>query len=254
MSENPSTALAKVEMDRRGVQIRSVEDARVFANIAIQSGLLPKDFNTPQKVFIAIQYGAEIGLSPTRSLQSIAVINGRPCVWGDALPALVRSSGLCEYITERVEGDGEKMVAVCVSKRKDAPEPQETRFSVADAKTAGLWGKAGPWKNYPKRMLQMRARAFNLRDNFADALGGMAVREEVMDIIEGEAFDPSKMVGPPDDSKAEADPLLAKALNEPEPEDAEIVGEPMTDEEKRRIEDAERMEAEADAANAETLY
>ena len=48
-------------------------------------------------------------------------------------------------------------------------------------KKAGLWGKAGPWSQYPKRMLQMRARSFALRDKFADALSGLLMAEEVQD-------------------------------------------------------------------------
>jgi hypothetical protein len=51
-----------------------------------------------------------------------------------------------------------------------------------DAKAAGLQGKQGPWTQYPKRMRQMRARAFALRDVFPDVLRGLPVAEEVMDI------------------------------------------------------------------------
>ncbi len=54
-------------------------------------------------------------------------------------------------------------------------------ISKEDAKKAGLWGKAGPWSQYPKRMLQMRARSFALRDKFADALSGLIMAEEAQD-------------------------------------------------------------------------
>ena len=50
-----------------------------------------------------------------------------------------------------------------------------------DAKAAGLLGKQGPWTQYPKRMRQMRARAFAVRDVFPDVLKGLPVAEEVMD-------------------------------------------------------------------------
>ena len=50
-----------------------------------------------------------------------------------------------------------------------------------DAQKAGLQGKSGPWSQYPKRMRQMRARAFALRDVFPDVLRGMPIAEEVMD-------------------------------------------------------------------------
>ena len=35
-------------------------------------------------VLLAIQWGAEVGLGPLQALQGIAVINGRPSIWGDA--------------------------------------------------------------------------------------------------------------------------------------------------------------------------
>jgi hypothetical protein len=93
----------------------------------------------------------------------------------------VRGSGLCEFIKERIEGAGDARMAVCEAKRRGEPEPIRRTFSVADAKKAGLWGKQGPWQQYPERMLQMRARAFALRDGFADVLGGLYLREEIED-------------------------------------------------------------------------
>ena len=129
-----------------------------------------------------MQFGAELGMKPMQSLQGIAVINGKPSLYGDALMGLVLDSGKCEFIRERIElADGEA-VAICESKRKDQPQERVSTFSVPDAKKAGLWGKSGPWSLYPMRMLTMRARAFNLRDNFADVLRGMSVAEEVEDI------------------------------------------------------------------------
>lgn len=177
------TAIQKygIGIGNKGVVLATVDDAFRFADAVRQSSLAPKCFDTTQKIMIAIQSGQEIGLSPMRSLQSIAVINGRVCLWGDAALGLVKSSGLAEYVKEWIDGEGEDMVAHCESKRKDSPEPVETSFSVDDAKQATLWGKAGTWKTYPKRMLKYRARGFNLRDNFADVLYGFHIAEEMQD-------------------------------------------------------------------------
>ena len=130
---------------------------------------------------IAMQYGAEIGMSPMQSLQSLAVINGKPTLYGDALPALVHASGLMEDYQEYFEGTGDNLTAVCKAKRKGMATPIVGTFSMADAKKAGLIGKSGPWSSYPSRMLQVRARAFCFRDGFADCLRGLAIREEVED-------------------------------------------------------------------------
>jgi hypothetical protein len=157
----------------------------------------PKDFkNKPESCMLAGQHGAELGLGPMQSLQCIAVINGRPTIWGDAALALVQSSAVCEFISEAVEGDGDQMVATCIAKRRGYPAPSAIKFSVADAKRAGLWGKSGPWTQYPKRMLQLRARGFALRDAFPDVLKGLVTAEEAQDYPQAEAAKEPAMIRP----------------------------------------------------------
>jgi hypothetical protein len=116
-----------------------------------------------------------------QALQNIAVINGKPSVYGDAMMALVQASAVCEDVEEFFEGEGTpNPVAVCIAKRKNR-KPVVAKFSVEDAKRAGLWGKQGPWSAYPKRMMQMRARGFALRDAFPDVLKGLISVEEAQD-------------------------------------------------------------------------
>jgi hypothetical protein len=129
---------------------------------------------------IAVQMGADLGLKPMQSLQNIAVINGRPSVWGDAALGLVMP--MLERFVETMEGEGDTLTAICTAKRKGWPDETVRKFSVADARRANLWGKAGPWTNYPNRMLQMRARGFCLRDVAADCLMGLILAEEALDI------------------------------------------------------------------------
>lgn len=171
------TQLAKQTTD--SLSLNSLQEVSKYAEILAKSSMVPKDYQgKPGNVLVAIQMGAEIGLKPIRALQNIAVINGRPSVYGDALIALVQNNLLCEYVHE--EFDDESMTAICKVKRKGDSE-YVLRFSQEDAKKAGLLGKSGPWSQYPKRMLQMRARGFALRDKFADVLGGLIAVEEARD-------------------------------------------------------------------------
>ena len=157
---------------------QTFEQALTFSTYLADSDLVPKDFKgKPGNCLIAMQWGSELGLKPLQALQNLAIINGRPALWGDAVIALARGSTVCEYIIETQTDD----MATCRVKRRGEPE-QERTFSKADAKAAGLLGKQGPWTQYPKRMMQMRARAFALRDVFPDVLRGMPVAEEIMDI------------------------------------------------------------------------
>lgn len=157
---------------------QTFEQALTFSQYLADSDMVPKDFKgKPGNCLVAIQWGMEIGLKPLQAMQNIAVINGRPSLWGDAVIALARNSPVCEYVVE--EDDGR--VATCKVKRRGEPEQIRT-FSMEDAKIAGLLGKAGPWTQYPKRMRQMRARAFAIRDVFPDVLKGLPVAEEIMDM------------------------------------------------------------------------
>jgi hypothetical protein len=143
--------------------------------------MVPRDFQgKPGNVLVAIQWGREVGLGPLQALQNIAVINGRPSIWGDAALALVRGHPDCQSVQEGAEGEGDARYGWCEVTRR-GEQPQRRTFSIADAKRAGLWGKSGPWTQYPDRMLQLRARGFAIRDVFPDALRGVLTREEAED-------------------------------------------------------------------------
>lgn len=160
----------------------TLAEALECASYISKSSFCPKDYrDKPGDILICLQMGQELEVPPMQALQGIAVINGRPAVWGDLLLALCRRSSEFEYIEEFL--DEGTMTAVCKVKRKNEPVTVRS-FSKADAEKARLWSKEGPWTNYPKRMLQMRARAIACRDTFTDVLKGMQSAEEIMDIID----------------------------------------------------------------------
>ena len=172
----------KIALGRQGVQLSSYEELYRFAKSVALSGFAPKGMEKPESILVAIQLGLELGITPMAALQNIAVINGRPGIFGDMALALVRGSGLCEKYSQRWEGTGEAHRAVVSCIRKGEAEPMVSTFSVADAKAASLWGKPGPWSQYPDRMLLFRARGFLLRDAFGDVLKGLRTTEELQDI------------------------------------------------------------------------
>jgi len=166
----------------RGFAPATLTEAIQFSDMLASSSMVPKAYQgKPQDILVCVQWGYEMGLAPMQALQNIAVINGKPSVYGDAAMALVQASSVCEDVEEYFEGEGTtNPVAVCVAKRKGR-KPVTAKFSVEDAKRAGLWGKGGPWSAYPKRMMQMRARGFALRDAFPDVLKGLITAEEAQD-------------------------------------------------------------------------
>ncbi len=156
-----------------------------MANAVCRADMAPKGFEkNVEKVSVAIMHGLEVGLTPMAALQSIAVINGMPTIYGDGALALIRGSGLLEDMDETMTGEDDARKATCTMRRVKQTTPIQHSFSVEDAKQADLWGKKGPWQGYPQRMLQMRARSWCMRDGFADVLKGLGIREEVPDMGE----------------------------------------------------------------------
>jgi len=205
---------------------KTLAEIATVASAFIMAGLIPKsyvgktDAETKSKVMLGIMKSLEVGLAPGTGINTIAIINGRPSIWGDGAVALIQQSGHLEWIKEHFEGEdftgplhewpGE-FAAVCEVKRRSNDEPVKRRFSVDDAKRAGLWAhpKKEPWHKYPKRMLAMRARAWCLRDLFADDLSGLSIVEEAQDI-------PMRDITPTDTSYLDDAPALPAPQKEGE--------------------------------------
>jgi len=159
----------------------SLAEAMEFSKLIANSNFVPMEYRgKPGDILVCLQMGAEIGLSPLSALQSISVINGKPSVWGDGAIALVQASGLLLDHEEDVEGEGDERFGWCRMVRKGRATPYLKRFSIADAKRAGLWGR-NVWKGYPDVMLVARARSACMRAAFPDVLKGVITREEAAD-------------------------------------------------------------------------
>jgi len=140
----------------------------------------------PHDLFVAMAFGYKMGFSVEQSIQDIVVINGRPCMYGDTLLAKVMTHPDFEDIIEEPLLDNNDIVGYkCTVKRKGMADYTKI-FTLKMAQKARLLGRKGPWTDYPDRMLQMRARAFAIRDRFPDAVKGIGVAEEQRDIIDAE--------------------------------------------------------------------
>jgi len=220
---------------------RDLDEAYRYAVGVVAAGLAPNSYdNDPKKIMLGIVSALEAGLPPMAGLRNIAIINGRPTIWGEAAMGL--AAPLIKRIEKREIGSGFDPSAP----REDWPDDygfhvsiwrkgQETpwtgEFTIGDAKKAGIWSKRNsPWITYPKRMLEIRARTFALRDGFSDALMGLFIREEVEDYREDEAESPrteARRALLTDDTPDEAPEETAPTPDAPEePQEGEGGGEP----------------------------
>jgi hypothetical protein len=182
-------------MGHDGLRLQNLEEALRFAEGLVRAKIGPKGA-TAGGIVALIQAGAELGFPPMASLRNFAVINGLVAPMTRAAKATIkRREALLQgsIIEEWLEVDGErveefpedfkgrKVVAYCKSQRIDEDTPVVHSFSWAQAKRAGLDRKAGPWQEFPERMLGHRARGFHFDDQFSQELLGMTIAEALED-------------------------------------------------------------------------
>lgn len=219
--------------DGRGVALRSVEDMFRLATAVYQSGMAPKGFQNIQSVVVAMELGVEVGLAPMAAVWNTAIINGRPSLFGDVQMGLVQASGLFDNSAYKEWTEGkwpdDGYTCFCQVKRLNAAAPVVAQFSIADAKKAKLWGKTGPWSDYPKRQQMWRARGWALRDCFPDVLKGMYSTAEAEDVpVIIEVGQPQTQPGQ-SQGDALAERLASKAENSAQPQTQEAEHEADTD-------------------------
>lgn len=159
-------------------------DLYKLAEMYAKSSLTPTCYRGKSAdIVIAWSLGFPLGLNMMQCLLGIAVINGRPSLWGDVLNGLILYQPDLETFDEVFEKD--KFEWTCTIKRKGRNKIVRT-FSKEDAVVAGLWddlSKKHTWGKYPKRMVQMRCRGFCIRDAYADKLCGLGIEPgEIIDI------------------------------------------------------------------------
>lgn len=179
----------------------NVEEGMAFAKYLSKSGITPQSLpgqpgseTRDCATFAIIQMGATVGLPPMSSLGAFAIINGRIAMYGDGqLAVVIGQPDLVDlqegFTRETGDENDETMTAICTVQRmlNGKVRTVQRPFSVKDAQRAQLWGKSGPWQTFPKRMLQLRARAFALRDSYSDVLLGFTHSvEELRDMTDAE--------------------------------------------------------------------
>lgn len=168
---------------------KNYDEAMKLAEIMASSQLVPQTFrNHPQDIMMAMMWSHTLGIPVVQGLQYICVINGKPCIYGDGMLAIVMGSGKLADIKEEIVGEGDGRVAKCTVWRRGKETPVIGTYSMAEARQATLLTKDS-WRKFPARMLKMRARAYALRDAFPDVIAGIGAAEEQDDVIESTAVE-----------------------------------------------------------------
>lgn len=156
---------------------------KVFSDVAQGSVLMLDKQATVNNIAMTMMRGIESGMQPLSALNAIVWVNGKPCIYGDMALAIVRSNAHFRYIEETY--DKNTKTAICVIKRDDQKDGEITQrtFSAAEAEAADLL-RLDHYQKYLKRMLQIRARIWCIRDSFGDILNGLYIAEEQTDYLQ----------------------------------------------------------------------
>lgn len=225
---------------------QTFEEAEKYSAKIAESSICPEIWKKkPTDVFVAMQMGMDLGLSPMQSIQNIYVINGRPSIFGDIGKAILLNGGCKIYMPDLAEVAKTGSATVKIT-RQGFPDTQQT-FTKEMAIRAKLWEKAGPWTSYPERQLSWRAFWFAARDIAADLLKGLNGAEEIADIDFAEliqtpknavGLDPQIIPTPKRKSEKIKEPIAAVPQVEPAvPQKQEIPAEeePKAEEPKKEI-------------------
>ena len=123
--------------------------------------------------------GYELGLSLTASFELIHVIDSKPAISPRGALALILNSPLLENLEIKDENDdkGAPWACTVTMKRKNGFS-YTARFTMDDAKRAGLIKAGSGWEKYPANMLRARAIGYCADVVFPDVLGGLKRADE----------------------------------------------------------------------------
>lgn len=198
---------AAIKINAQGiVDAKDNSELLRYCHAMVTSEMVPKQFNTPQKLFGALMFVRSLGL-PDTAIRQVAVIQGVPSTFGDLSLAMVQKSGELTYFLEQWFDEkydvlsfenknlkAEAWGAVCILSRQNS-EKQSFSFTLDDARKAGTYpsNPASPWTKHTRIMLRYKARAIALKSVFADKLNGVSIAEHDFDSLPSEEQDIEKL-------------------------------------------------------------
>ncbi len=130
----------------------TITELITIAKVAMSAPWMVKDLTTVEEAAIKMMYGQELGLGPMFSLRHVYVVQGTPALSAGLVGALIQKSGYYWKVSEHTD-------EVCEIEFYTADNELigVSKFTMEDAKTAGLVRSGSGWSKYPRNMLYARA-------------------------------------------------------------------------------------------------
>lgn len=170
----PSAPLAVAPSWDLGLEPTTLGAAFKLARGLYDSGLYAR-FRNPAAIWAVIIRGRELGLGALTALDCFHVVEGRPVPSAHFLIARAKQHPDCEYL-EFIEGNA----SFALWRGKARGREQITlRYTIEQARDAGLVKPNGAWVTRPDEMLRKTAGAQLSRLLFPGALQGLYAAEEM---------------------------------------------------------------------------
>lgn len=137
--------------------------------------------SSPEQAAMIMAKGYELGMPITAAFELIQVIQGKPTLSPRGALALVLASGLLE---DMVIND-EAHTCTVTMKRKGGPA-YGLKWTLEDAKKAGVVKPDSAWASYEANMLRWRAIGFVIDVLFSDVTGGLKRADEFGATVDAE--------------------------------------------------------------------
>ena len=181
-----------------------------MAKLLVESNLLPKGIDTPEKAFLLIQQGKELGLQPMQSINNVYVVDNKTAISSAMMSALLRQSG---QVTFEIKEWTDKVCTITFTRKEE--KPVNITFTIDDAQKMGLTGKYN-WKNMPKQMLYARCLSKGARIIGSDIIQGLYTKEELEDISDTPIKETEviRVVTPEEKAEAKEENKVETAISE----------------------------------------
>ena len=143
------------------------EETMSLGTVLAKSGYF-SDAKDASQAVVKILAGRELGIGPIAAMSGIDIIKGNPTLGANVTAALIKASSKYDYRVAELTNDACELIFY-----ENHEESGRSRFTMADAKRAGLVGGTS-WQKYPRNLLFARAIKNGGRFYCPDAFGGVS--------------------------------------------------------------------------------
>jgi 5'-3' exonuclease len=157
------------------LQPQTLKAASILAETLFNSRLYQK-LGNKEAIFAVILRGREMGLTALTSLDMFHVVEGRPTMTAHMLISRAKQHPDCKYF--RYIG-GDDTYAEYETWNRLNPEPTRLKYTIEQAKRAGVVKAGSNWEKRPAEMLRKTCGVQLARIEYPEALGGLYAQEEL---------------------------------------------------------------------------